>query len=207
MIIETTNNELIIKDKNNSVSSVPKTPYFVTKHELFDGERIITYIQDCKITETFNDMIFNVEIDGRTVQTRPIFADSICQAIMSKDRSALERLIPIIESGSAPRSAMVSLLKIYGDRIKEVPTGFIIDDLFLVDMTGNANLINEKKFLCIVAPNTKDNNEVILSKILFLLNPNLGDEVFTRQLSNETLEILKRAQGIDTQKRGKKIGQ
>jgi hypothetical protein len=108
----------------------------------------------------------------------------------------------------------------YSGRIEVTDLGFIIDGRFMVDRNGSARVnimykgTGEKqkkltdiqwKFICIVAAGVRKRkvrmpsgeeieidpvDEQIMRKILFLLNPNMSDRVFTNQLPDIIKEEL-----------------
>jgi|TARA_R110002051_G_scaffold61748_4_gene113221 hypothetical protein len=113
-----------------------------------------------------------------------------------------------------------ALMNQYAGRIEVTDLGFIIDGRFMVDRHGSARVNSlykgtgdkqkkltdkEWKFICIVAagvrkrkvrmPNGEEIeidpvDEQIMRKILFLLNPNMSDRVFTNQLPSIIREEL-----------------
>lgn len=215
MLLEVTKTELIIRSKDGSINALPRTPYFELKYLKFNGERIIFTLGKYTITETYDDMIFNVafvvdrtintvDIIEKVIQMRSVFADVICKSYMTDDVLSIDHIVDTHQNGATPREAIMSILSKYGDRIKETQMGFIIDNLFLVDTNGTAYELKNNKTICIVASTAQSKHEMILSKILFLLKPNLNDLIFTTQLKPSTLETLKRDQGIDTRRKNAK---
>lgn len=201
MILEKKSNELIIKKPNGAIESVPLTPYFHLKYEKFDGDRIIIDMPDGRnITETFDEMIFNLTKGSQRIQSHPRDADLVSLSIISyidtKNPQGFDTVFDTcLHDKEADINAIETMIRIYNGRIRVNDIGFIVDDLFIVDRKGQAHLVKEGrpvKFLCVVAKNARNVSEEILSKIIFLLNPNLDDDVFTRQLDQDTLEILRR---------------
>lgn len=218
-IIETNKSHIIFKNENGTVSIEPNTPYFRLKLLEFKGERIRhdIPIEGIEILETFNGMIFNISLNGQTITTRPNMADEVVSSFNNVDK--LYKIFNDYNNNKYNIKLLEGVLEKYGERIKTHDLGFIIDDLFLVDRTGVAwNWKNGKRFtahrtnlgsgaICIVVNKTQrlklqtSNNGlveidelgyIILSKIEFLLNPNVNDDVFISQLPKDTIEIIKR---------------
>lgn len=217
-ILETNRSHIIYKNENGIVDIVPNTPYFRLKILEYKGERIKhdIPIEGIEIMETFNGMIFNISINGQTITTRPNMADEVVASF--HDVNKLYEIFDEYNNNKYNVKLLESVLKKYEGRIKIINSGFIVDDLFLVDRVGVCWLWDSEKqvknqshktnlgsgAICIVvnkAQRLKLNIEgttiiidemgyIILSKIEFLLNPNLTDNVFTHQLPSDVLKIL-----------------
>ena len=220
-IIETNKSSIIYKEEvTGIVSIVPNTPYFKMKILECKGERIRKDIpiEGVEILETFNGMIFNISLNGVTITTRPNMADAVVESF-----DDIEKIYDIFDKYNNNKynmSLLSGVLSKYGDRIKTVDAGFVIDDIFLLDRTGvawfwNAHANNKNQdvrtnlgsgAICIVVNKTQkikiqNGNKlieidqmgyIILSKIDFLLNPNLEDNVFMHQMPKRIQTILKR---------------
>lgn len=220
-ILEKNKSHIIFKEDNGTVSIVPNTPYFRLKILEFKNERIKKDIpiEGIEIMETFNGMIFNISLNGQTITTRPNMADAVVESFDNVE--AIYEIFNKYNDNKYNMNLLKGVLSKYGERIKVVSEGFVIDDMFLLDRTGVAwfwDPVKKKKnqdrrtnlgsgAICIVVNKTKrlrikdkDGNVIeidsmgyiILSKIDFLLNPNLNDNVFMQQLPNTIKEILKR---------------
>ena len=220
-ILEKNKSHIIYKEDNGTVSIVPNTPYFRLKILEFKNERIKKDIpiEGIEIMETFNGMIFNISLNGQTITTRPNMADAVVASFDNVE--AIYEIFNKYNDNKYNMNLLKGVLSKYGERIKVVSEGFVIDDMFLLDRTGVAWFWETEKkkknqdrrtnlgsgAICIVVNKTKrlrikdkDGNVIeidsmgyiILSKIDFLLNPNLNDNVFMQQLPNTIKEILKR---------------
>jgi hypothetical protein len=211
---------IFYENEKGEVIIEPNTPYFRHKIIVNKNERIFHEMPEhgIVIQETFNDMIFNITLNGSVITTRPNMADEVIRAF--NDPEKVEHIFNKYNQTKFNIDLLKTILTKYGNRIKIVDEGFIIDDIFLVDRNGVAYNWNGKSKntskstnlsnggICIVVnkvsrqkivdPITKQVIELdphgytILAKIQFLLSPNLEDRVFVGQLPKETLEILKR---------------
>ena len=110
----------------------------------------------------------------------------------------------------------LEFLRYYLEELEDVKMGeggcYVRDD-FLIDYHGNASMkvADERSYksVCLVMRGNRNNNSqsfpmkdgsfqlanpltmTILSKVMFILNPNLKDRVFTQQLSKEVLNRLR----------------
>jgi hypothetical protein len=163
-------------------------------------------------------MIFNISLNGQTITTRPNMADAVVESFSDTDK--IYKIFDDYNNNKYNLKLLRGVLEKYGDRIKTRPDGFVIDDIFLVDRTGvcwlwdNENNCRNKNHrtnlgsgaICIVVNktqrlklNTKDGlieidemGYIILSKIEFLMQPNLKDNVFMHQLPKKVTTILER---------------
>ena len=217
-ILETNKSHIIYKEDNGIVSIVPNTPYFNMKVLENKNERIKfdLPIEGIEILETFNGMIFNISLNGQTITTRPNMADAVVESFSDTDK--IYKIFDDYNNNKYNLKLLKGVLEKYGDRIKTRPDGFVIDDIFLVDRTGvcwlwdNENNCRNKNHrtnlgsgaVCIVVDKTQrlklnTNNGlveidemgyIILSKIEFLMQPNLKDAVFMHQLPKKVKTIL-----------------
>jgi hypothetical protein len=220
-ILETNKSHIIYKEDNGIVSIVPNTPYFNLKVLENKNERIRfdSPIEGIEVLETFNGMIFNISLNGKTITTRPNMADQVVQSF--NDTNKLYDIFDRYNNQKYNMKLLEGILSKYKDRIKPDKKGFIIDDLFIVDRTGVCWIWDKEKkqinrnhrtnlgsgAVCIVVNKTQklklnskeglveidEMGYIILSKIEFLLNPNLQDNVFVDQLPKKHVDILKRS--------------
>ena len=219
-ILETNKSHIIYKEGNGIVSIVPNTPYFNMK-VLENKNKRIKFdlpIEGIEILETFNGMIFNISLNGKTITTRPNMADAVVESFT--DTNKIYKIFDDYNNNKYNLKLLSGILEKYGERIKTRPDGFVIDDIFLVDRTGVCWLwddINNCKnqnhrtnlgsgAICIVVDktqrlklNTKNGlveidemGYIILSKIEFLMQPNLNDTVFMHQVPKKIQTILQR---------------
>ena len=219
-ILESNKTHIIYKEDNGVVSIVPSTPYFNMKVIECKNERIKfdIPIEGIEIIETFNGMIFNISLNGQTITTRPNMADAVVEAFTDTDK--IYKIFDDYNNNKYNLKLLQGVLEKYGERIRTVPDGFVIDDIFLIDRTGVCWLWDNKLkqrntshrtnlgsgAVCIVVDKTQrlklktsgglveidEIGYIILSKIDFIMNPNLEDNVFMHQLPIKIQTILKR---------------
>ena len=219
-ILETNKSHIIYKEDNGIVSIVPNTPYFNMKVLENKNERIKfdLPIEGIEILETFNGMIFNISLNGQTITTRPNMADAVVESFSDTDK--IYKIFDDYNNNKYNLKLLEGVLEKYKERIKTRTEGFVIDDIFLIDRTGVCWLWDSKNkckntkhrtnlgsgAICIVVNKTqrlklKTNNGlieidemgyIILSKIEFLMQPNLEDTVFMFQLPKKIQTILQR---------------
>ena len=217
-VLETNKSSIIYKEDSGIVSIVPNTPYFRLKVLENKNERIRydNPIEGIEVMETFNGMIFNISLNGQTITTRPNMADAVVRSFDNTDE--LYQIFDKYNNNRYNIKLLKGVLSKYGDRIKPVEQGFVIDDIFLVDRTGVCWLwdaehkVKDKKHrtnlgsgaICIVVDKIQklrlkqgdglitidEMGYVILSKIEFLINPNLDDNVFMHQLPAKVAKVL-----------------
>ena len=223
-ILETNKSHIIYKEDSGIVSIVPNTPYFNMKVLENKNERIKfdLPIEGIEIIETFNGMIFNITLNGLTITTRPNMADAVVESFTDTDK--IYKIFDDYNNNKYNIALLEGVLEKHGDRIKTVPLGFVIDDIFLVDRTGVCWLwdvamktknTNHRTNLgsgaiCIVVNKTQQlklktkaglieidqMGYIILSKIEFLMNPNLDDSVFMHQIPKAIQVILTRNKNL-----------
>ena len=232
-VVKVVDDQIRYLDRNGILKVEPNSPYFQLKILHAKGRRIkYTFEKGIRVQETFNEMVFNAEYRGEITQIRPNYADMLCQAIMDHketgDLSGFDHVFSANYSKVYNKKIIEGVLRQYGERVKVIDDGFVIDDLFIVDRNGSAWVYkdNQKQkigrgagnSLCLVVntlpPNqyTDDNSMIdkntmtVLAKIWFLLNPNLKDNVFMDQLPEEHKEILKRNdEGFILDTRGREV--
>lgn len=203
MIINSDNNSLLILQDNNLIIR-NLNEYTLLKYQDFNGNRIILKIGNIEIIETFNEGIFNVIHKDISMQIRDKI--ELCKRIKLNDEKFIYELLLSEKSPEFNMEFLLKALNPFYNRLKFNNDLIIVDNLFCVDKNGQAYFIekNENKKLCIVANNLKTLNYKtdlgdlqisfrtleIIYKVLFLLHPNLKDNVFTRQLSEDILKII-----------------
>jgi len=208
---------LILRGK---VQTVSLTPYTEVKYKHFNGNRIAyRFSEEMEVQETYDDGIFNCSYKTAQMQVRK--RDSIAEAILDHYRcgsaSAYERLF---QQEYADRNC-IDLLKFmlagYRQRLRFEEKSndeetIYIDNNFKVDRHGNAYVKDDHKYrrICIVVQGNLSETGIetpigripldetaltILAKTTFLLNPNLEDEVFRRQMPSQMLAALEEQSG------------
>lgn len=219
-ILEENKSHIIYKEDNGIVSIVPNTSYFHMKIVEWKNERIKfdIPIEGIEVMETFNGMIFNISLNGKTITTRPNMADAVVESFNNAQK--LFEIFDKYNNNKYNLQLLKGVLEKYGDRIQTFPEGFVVDKIFLVDRTGvcwiwdsdkkRANKSHRTNLgsgaVCIVVDKTQrlrlktssglveidEMGYIILSKIEFLIDPNLNDSVFMHQLPERIKTMLKR---------------
>ena len=224
MIVDERDDQIIIQDDiTGRIESYPNAPYWRLKLKQFNKERIYhKFGRNVEIQETYDIGIFNLTIEGHTLNVRDVWRDDVARAIIDGDEMQIKQIYAH-HQGQGVQSKMVeALLTQFPNRIRVEDEGFIVDDMFKIDRHGSASYRSNMKkfkatgqqqitsdwsFLCIVSKARSKKkvklpsgeiieidplDEQIIDKILFLLEPNMKDSVFTNQLPDEIKEILKR---------------
>ena len=205
--------------ENNKLKTYSKDEYNMLKLKQFNGERIYhiakpndqSFGDEIEYHETFTRGVFNVKYKGETLQLRePIkIALAIRESIESNKHGRLVEMFMDKYKQEHKEEIMFALAKNFGDRVKYANGEFIIDDMFMVNGLGSAHkripsggwsgicIVADTK-QCSIPIKTKlgvvmlSQTEVeILSKIGFLLYPDMNDTVFTGQLTLKEREISK----------------
>jgi len=223
IILEERTDQLIIRDLDGRIDSVPKTEFFMLKYKEFNGERIYyQFDKNSYVQETYDIGIFNCILNGVRMQLRN--SERIAFAINwhkhSNAKSLLLRMKPFQELftknfvKNIQLGVLKSILKAFEDRIKYRKDGIEIDQRFFVDKNAQAFFKNNNKWddLCIVAKgylhdfdiesemgNIEINSKSleIVAKVMFLLEPDMKDKIFTGQIQKanpDLFEHLKRDQ-------------
>lgn len=215
-ILENRADRFIILE-NNKVKVIPKNPYTILKYERFNGNRIMYKIDDNnEISETYDNGIFNCKVNGYMMQIRDYI--QLSEAVLSYDLTNNLGFYHTVCSGILNKAFDINTLRGYLngylERLEFINNEIIIDNFFKVDKNGSAYFLTDKglwNYLCIVPlgdhqfNNGNINNGhtieknglidlsiIVLSKIMYLFNPDLSDNVLTRQLPEYILTELKR---------------
>ena len=187
----------------------PMSAYYRLKYMEKRGERIShNFSEKIYIMETFDDGIYNCTFNKQQMQISD--AEAIAEVILNKDVKAFESLFVKWYSIKMQAEIVQSMLGPFKDRITIVDGRFAIDGIFAVDKHAQAweKRNGSWKSLCIVTNlrNTgtriaklpglgkveiNDLTMIIISKIDFLLFPNLNDSVFTNQLTEASKKHIR----------------
>lgn len=206
---------------NGKVQTVPLTPYTEVKYRHFNGNRIAyRFSEEMEVQETYDDGIFNCSYKTAQMQIRK--QDAVAEAILQHYRcgstSAYERLFLQEYADRNCIDLLKFMLAGYRQRLRfeEKSTDdeaiYIDNGSFKVDRHGNAYVKddNEYRRICIVVKGNlseicvetpigrislDETALTILAKTMFLLNPNLEDEVFRRQMPSRMLAALEEQSG------------
>jgi len=204
--------KIIIVENDGDVITLPKTPYNLLKHKVFEGERIFHQWNDKNyIQETYDDGIFNATLDGQTIQLRE--ENKVANIITEGNIVTYGLLWKGDYITNNKKEIMQGFLKGFGDRVKFYKKGYIVDDNFLVKHDGSAHLLNKEKkirerekYICIVVKKVlkpykfnigkieielDEKTQEVMAKIMFLLFPNMSDTVFTNQLPAQLRKAMK----------------
>ena len=192
---------------NGKIMTKINDSYNNLKYGKYDGNRIFYKFNDeAEVQETYDDRIFNCIYKGETMQVRK--SERICEAINNANIDDYEIVFKETYYEIHKIELITGLVKrSYGERVKLMnDDSFVIDDRFMVDSNATAhfskrgqNIKEDKRweFLCIVVKGRPRKKSIktkiglveldeklleILSKIQFLLYPNMTDGVFTSQL-------------------------
>lgn len=207
---------LILQGK---VQTVPLTPYTEVKYRHFNGNRIAyRFSEEMEVQETYDDGIFNCSYKTAQVQIRK--RDAIAEAILQHYRcgstSTYERLFQLEYADRNCIELLKFMLAGYRQRLRfekksnDDEEAIYIDGSFKVDRHGNAYVRDghEYRRICIVVQGSLSETGVetpigrvsldetaltILAKTMFLLNPNLEDEVFRSQVPSQILAALEQS--------------
>lgn len=197
---------LYIVMNNGKVNTITKDDYMELKLKHYNGNRIFyEFSNDVYIQETFDDRIFNCHYKNAVINIR----DSIklAQFIRDKNEAGYVELFKEHFTAIHRTELLDSIVKTFGNRIVKEKDGYIVDDIFKVDMKGTSYFKNSKdwKFLCTVAQGTIRKFTVpteiglleldstcmtIIAKIGFFCNPNVEDRVFMNQLPDKLQRLL-----------------
>lgn len=190
-----------------------------------DEGRITWNFESGSAQETYDTRIFNIKFNNKRFQLRELQADKLCDIILNNDNSGFLELAGQCYQEQNQEDLVKLLLEPFLDRLKITKKGIYIDGIFKVGWSGTAFVreilydkhkgISKFKHLCIVPKglvreqriNTPMGEMVlnpvlqtIISKIVFLLHPNMQDKVFTNQLGNKLKRLL-----TDESKHGVKV--
>ena len=208
------NGDILVITKDNKLDTLPNTPYNLLKVEVFEGKQIsYTFNDKIDVKETFDDGIFNCMLDGESLQCRK--ANRMARAITTHQETG--DLKPVqslfIDELKAPYQvkAVNEFLKPFmtSKRVVTHDKGYIIDERFYIDNNAKVYILknNEWAGICVVVKNTLIPFEIdtpvgsfqvesraieVLSKIIFLLKPDMNDTVFVEQLTTDVREQLMR---------------
>ncbi len=206
--------DLIVLILHGKVQTMPLTPYTEAKYKHFNGNRIAyRFNNEMEVQETYDDGIFNCTYKTAQMQIRKrnAIADSVLQHYRCGSTEAYERLFLQEYAERNYIELLKFLLAGYRQRLRfEENSGdgaIYIDGSFKVDRHGNAYVKdgNEYRSICIVVQGNLFETSVetpigrvsldekaltILAKTMFLLNPNIEDEVFRRQIPPQVLAAL-----------------
>jgi len=211
-LIDERENLLIVFDGDNPIpKTITKDDYNCLKYKQFGGNRIFyDFDKKNKVAETFDNRIFNCTYNGRTIQIRD--GNKIAKCITAHKKTG--KLVVFIKSfkeeyyEANKREIVSSLIKQFGGRVKESKDGYIVDEIFMVDLNGTSYFKSSTGWsnLCTVAQGNLRNftvetdigtldidsqTIVILAKLFFLMNPKLDDHVFFDQLPTNLQKFLK----------------
>ena len=188
---------------NGKIMTKINDTYNNLKYGKYDGNRIFYKFNDeAEVQETYDDRIFNCKYKDETMQVRK--SEDICNAINNDNLDDYAIVFKETYYTIHRIELITGLVKrSYGERVKLTnDETFVIDDRFMVDSKATAHYGTRSsdknwKFLCIVVKGRPRKKAIktkiglveldeklleILTKINFLINPNIMDSVFTSQL-------------------------
>ena len=169
MIIVNERKQALIVYKDGKIISKINDDYNRLKYNMFNGNRIFKkWDKDNKLTETYDDRIFNAVHKDKTVQIHGGYANRLASAVKENDVEEYEKLFKecyyIWHKTDIIKKVIDNSFNGYGDRVRQTPNkNFVIDERFMVDEHGVAHYGNDGKnkarrqtkdprwnFLCIV---------------------------------------------------------
>ncbi|NIU00393.1 MAG: hypothetical protein GWN01_05475 [Nitrosopumilaceae archaeon] len=205
MILDSDYNTLTIQKPDGEIIIRNIDEYNILKYKDFKGKRIIKKWKHGKVEETYNDGIFNVVYKDYAMQIRDKI--EVCKRLKyAMENRTLEPIKDLLLERTEKEikdDILKRWLLPFLHRLRIDKNGVTVDDIFKVDMNGQAYKKDSGKWthLCIVASETgKINNKVkhelgeikidfrtmeIYNKVLFLLFPNQKDTVFMNQLPGD----------------------
>lgn len=202
VILEDRKDLLIIQDRNG-VSTIPRSEYHLLRIKHYNGNRIFyDWGSDGAIVrETYNQGIFNCWYESRQIQIAD--GDGIASCIVSGDVKKYAELFNGWFDTMAQKSVIDIIVSQYPGRVSRTDNGYEVDGVFMINDHGVSHCIDggHWRHLCTVAVGATREQRMeidglgyvtinpvtmtIISKINFLLNPNLKDRVFTDQLTEQ----------------------
>lgn len=207
--------DMLVLILHGKVQTVPLTPYTEVKYKHFNGNRVAyRFNEEMEVQETYDDGIFNCTYKTAQMQIRK--RDAIAYTILQHHRcgstSAYEKLFLQEYAEGNCMDLLKFMLAGYRRRLRFEGNSndeaiYIDDGSFKVDRHGNAYVKDDDKYrtICIVVQGNLSETSVetpigrvslderaltILAKMMFLLNPNIEDEVFRRQVPPQILAAL-----------------
>ena len=190
---------------NGKIMTKINDSYNNLKYGKYDGNRIFYKFSDeAEVQETYDDRIFNCTYKEETMQVRK--SEDICNAINNDNLDDYAIVFKETYYAIHKIELITDLIKrSYGERVQlRNDDTFVIDDRFMVDDKASAHYSKRNKdsgkrweYLCIVVKGRPRKKAIktkiglveldeklleILTKINFLINPNIMDSVFTSQL-------------------------
>lgn len=219
-------NELIIAEVDGNLTTRPNSPYYTLKYTTYENARIAyTFGLGQYIRETYDDRIFNCYCDGKRIQLRQDLANRLAVCIQDHELTGECDYVELFNE-AYNETPDYDILDTYLRNYESVEfvkhEGFIVHEIFMVDFKGNGRQRNQEddkwdgmcivmqqsghnsaKTGCTVPDDNGDAREInaltmtILSKVLFLLNPELQEKEFTGYLPEYLKIRLKKVRGGD----------
>ena len=216
--------ELVIAEVNGNLTTRPNSPYYTLKYTTYENKRIAYTFSDTDyIQETYDDRIFNCWCDGKKLQLRQDLSNRLAVCIQEHELNGVcdYKALFMEAFNELPNYDILHTYLKHYDSVKFIKhEGFIIHGTFKIDLKGNAyqknHENNEWNSLCIVMQQAgygarttacelpdcdgivREVNPLtmtILSKVMFLVEPNIRDKEFYHQLSNKAKIILSQLRG------------
>ena len=138
-IVDSNKNEILVRNRDGRLESIPNTPYWNLKMEQFEGERLYWKFNDSvELQETYTNGIFNLFWGDDVINIGLEYQDEVADSIKTNDLKKLTKLYNAHKKNTYKKELIVNIISAYGERIKIEDMGFIIDDMFLVDRNRTA---------------------------------------------------------------------
>lgn len=216
---------LVLEDNGQVVSVPTGEYYKMRYFDYNNRKINYIFSDDMYVMETNNQRIFNIWCEGERFQLRQDLSNNLVKAILDHRESGNTNMFKYLVEYARKETVFYDILNIYIKHMKNIEKtheGYVIYEQFLVDYKGNAwvkkdssriihDVDKEWHSICLVMkgshPLEKIPNDeggmtrvnpltmAILTKIMFLINPNMQDGVFTDQLSNKLKIMLNKMRG------------
>ena len=219
--------ELVIAEVGGNLSTRPNSPYYTLKYTTYENARIAyTFGAGQYIRETYDDRIFNCWCNGKRLQLRQDLSNRLALCIQDHEltgTSDYEKLFIEAYNEIPDMEILHTYLRNYKSVEFIEHDGFVVHEIFKIDLKGNAHQMrledNKWRSMCIVMQETGastsksgcivpdengDMREIngltmtIMSKVLFMREPELQEKQFIGYLPEELQIRLNKVRGGDS---------
>jgi len=219
-------NESVVADVDGNITTRPNSPYYQLKYTTYENARIAYTFTDTQyIQETYDDRIFNCFCNGKRLQLRQDLANRLAVCIQQHELNGTceyEALFLEAYNENPDLEILDVYLRNYDDVKFIKHEGYVIHNLFKIDLKGNAHVreTTEDKWegQCIVMKGegyssaktgcelADDNNDMrdvnaltltILSKVLFMREPWLQEDEYIGYQNEHAKLLLNQLRGVD----------
>lgn len=219
--------ESVIADVDGNITTRPNSPYYQLKYTIYENQGIAYTFSDTQyIQETYDDRIFNCFCDGKRLQLRQDLANDLARCIQNQEVVGESDDYETLFMRAYTETPDLEILHVYLRNYKDVyfvkHEGFVIHELFKIDLKGNAHVretvkdkwhsqcivmkgkgYSSSKTGCELADDNNDMREVntltltILSKVLFMREPWLQEDDYIGYQNEHAKLLLNQLRGGD----------